>query len=124
VPVLQYADLRSLGNLSQEVKRLTAASIEGKAKPEFFEGGTFTVTNLGQFGIEHFTPVLNTPEVGILGVNTITKHPVEQDGDIILQPRISFSLTFDHQAVDGAPAARFLQDLVKAIENIDLIAAR
>ncbi len=124
VPVLQYADLRSLGSLSGEAKRLTGACIDGKAKPEFFQGGTFTVTNLGALGIEHFTPVLNAPEVAILGVNTITRQAVEQDGALVLQPRISFSLTFDHQAVDGAPAARFLQALVKAIESIDLTAAR
>ncbi len=125
VPVLTYADQRSLVNLSQEAKGLTQSCIDGKAAPELFEGGTFTVTNLGALGIEHFTPVLNTPQTAILGVNTVTKRPVEEeDGEILLKPYISFSLTFDHQAVDGAPAARFLRDLVRAVESIDLLVAK
>ncbi len=124
VPVLPHADLHSLSSISREAKKLITACVEGKAKPEFFEGGTFTVTNLGALGIEHFTPVLNTPQTAILGVNTIAKKPVEEDGKLVLKPHIGFSLTFDHQAFDGAPAARFLQALVKSVESIDLTAAR
>ncbi len=124
VPVVPYADMRSLVSISQEAKKLASECLEGKAKPEYFEGGTFTVTNLGAFGIQHFTPVINTPQTAILGVNTIEQKPAEKDGEIVLKPEISFSLTFDHQAVDGAPAARFLQGLVRFVESIDLLTAR
>lgn len=120
VPVVPFADLRSLRNLSDEVKSLIAASQEGKLSPEKLEGGTFTVTNLGGLGIEHFTPVLNTPETAILGVNTIEQRPVQTDDGIKMKPYIGLSLTFDHQAFDGAPAARFLQGLVRTIEQIDV----
>lgn len=124
VPVVKYADLRSLPQISQEAKRLITACNEGKVSPDDLEGGTFTVTNLGALGIEHFTPVLNTPQTAILGVNTITKRPAEEGDSIVLKPYIGFSLTFDHQAFDGAPAARFLQAFVRAVESIDLTAAR
>ncbi|MCF7952986.1 MAG: 2-oxo acid dehydrogenase subunit E2 [Spirochaetales bacterium] len=120
VPVVPFADLRSLRNLSDEVKSLIAASQEGKLSPDKLEGGTFTVTNLGGLGIEHFTPVLNTPETAILGVNTIEQRPVQTDDGIKMKPYIGLSLTFDHQAFDGAPAARFLQGLVRTIEQIDV----
>ncbi len=120
VPVVKFADCLSLKGISDEAKRLAGACQEGKAGPEDLSGGTFTVTNLGAMGIESFTPVLNTPEVGILGVCTITNQPVAVNGEIRLQPRIGLSLTFDHRALDGAPAARFLKDLAQTIENIDL----
>lgn len=123
VPVLTFADMRSLSSISAEAKLLAGSCKEGKASADMFEGATFTVTNLGALGIEHFTPVLNPPQAAILGVNTIIKRPVEaEDGAITLQPYITFSLTFDHQALDGAPAARFLRDLVQAVESIDLLA--
>ena len=81
---------------------------------------SFTITNLGSFGIESFTPVLNAPQTGILGVNTITQKMREVDGEIKLYPSMGLSLTIDHGAIDGAPAARFLQDLGKALENFTL----
>ena len=123
VPVVKFADLLSLKGISGETKRLAGACQEGKAGPEDLSGGTFTVTNLGSMGIESFTPVLNAPEAGILGVCTITKTAAEVNGEIRLQPRIGLSLTFDHRALDGAPAAKFLKDVVTTIENIDLALA-
>ncbi len=123
VPVVKFADLLSLKGISGETKRLAGACQEGKAGPEDLSGGTFTVTNLGAMGIESFTPVLNTPEAGILGVCAITKQPAEVNGEIRLQSRIGLSLTFDHRALDGAPAAKFLKDVVTTIENIDLALA-
>lgn len=123
VPVIRNAEKYSLKGLSMKGKELFGAAMEGKSNPEDLQGGTFTVTNLGSMGIESFTPVLNKPEVGILGVCAINLKPVELDGDVKFIPYMGLSLTFDHQAVDGAPAAAFLKELVQAIENIDLLTA-
>ena len=112
VPVIPHAETLSLARLSAEARRLADACLQGTVNPDELSGGTFTVTNLGAFGIETFTPILNTPQVAILGVGTIINAPVETaDGGIGLQKRIGLSLTIDHQALDGAPAARFLKDL-------------
>lgn len=124
VPVVKYADNRSLKQISDEFKRLAAMSIEGKAQPDDLTGGTFTVTNLGAMGIDTFTPVLNVPEVAILGVGGISMRAVEDaEGDFTFVPHIGLSLTIDHQAVDGAPGARFLNALCRNIATIDLLMA-
>lgn len=124
VPVVRYADSRSLKQLSDDSKRLANASIEGKALPEELSGSTFTVTNLGAMGIDTFTPVLNIPEVAILGVGGISMRAVEDsDGDYAFVPHIALSLTINHQAVDGAPAARFLKALCDNIAAIDTLLA-
>ena len=111
VPVIRYANLMSLKQLSAEAKRLANACIEGSIDPDALSGGTFTVTNLGAMGIESFTPVLNAPEVGILGVCTIQPKAVMKGSDVEFVPHVGLSLTFDHCAADGAPAARFLASL-------------
>jgi pyruvate dehydrogenase E2 component (dihydrolipoamide acetyltransferase) len=99
--------------------------MEGKAQPDDLTGGTFTVTNLGAMGIDTFTPVINVPEVAILGVGGISMRAVEDaDGDMVFVPHIGLSLTIDHQAVDGAPGARFLKALCDNIASIDLLMAR
>ncbi len=123
VPPVRNADLLSLKDLSREAKRLATACQEGKILPDELTGGTFTVTNLGVFGVESFTPVLNPPEVGILGVCTIQPKPVMEDDEVKYIPHLGLSLTFDHRAVDGAPAARFLQELSSALANFDLLLA-
>ncbi|MCK9287732.1 MAG: dihydrolipoamide acetyltransferase family protein [Sphaerochaetaceae bacterium] len=124
VPVIRYADKLSLKEISNTFKALAAAAIEGKASTDDLSGGTFTVTNLGSLGIEHFTPVLNPPEVGILGVGSIKLQPVEDKNDQVrFIPHIGLSLTIDHQAIDGAPGARFLNMLCKNIASIDLLLA-
>lgn len=120
VPVIRAAELRSLVNLSQEAHRLAAACQTGRINPDELTGGTFSVTNLGAFGIERFTPVLNPPQVAILGVCAITQRH-NADGEVI--PMMGLSLTIDHQVVDGAPAARFLKALTQAIAEIDLTLA-
>jgi pyruvate dehydrogenase E2 component (dihydrolipoamide acetyltransferase) len=85
------------------------------------EGASFTITNLGAFGIEMFTPVLSPPQTGILGVNTISYRPVEKvNGEFEFVPFIGLSLTFDHRATDGAPAARFLSQVKKNIESFSI----
>jgi pyruvate dehydrogenase E2 component (dihydrolipoamide acetyltransferase) len=123
VPVIRNASLLSLRQISSEAKRLAAACQNGSAKPEELSGSTFTVTNLGSFGIGSFTPVLNAPEVAILGVCGIELKPVEGDEGIGFEPHIGFSLTINHQVVDGAPAAKFLSALCRAVGDLDLLLA-
>ncbi|MBN8524268.1 MAG: 2-oxo acid dehydrogenase subunit E2, partial [Planctomycetes bacterium] len=123
VPVVKDAGRKSLAEIGRDVKALAKACQDGAIKPEQLSGSTFTVSNLGAMGIEHFTPVLNVPEVAILGVGGIVLRPYEGAKGVEFIPSIALSLTIDHQALDGAPAARFLQALVKAIEAIDLVVA-
>lgn len=121
VPTIRNADRLSVRELSNTTKELAEQARSGKIDPALLSGATFTVSNLGSFGIESFTPIINVPQTGILGVNTITNHPVlKDDGTVGVQQRMSFSLTADHQVVDGADAGRFLSDLAQAIEHIDL----
>ncbi|TVQ37713.1 MAG: 2-oxo acid dehydrogenase subunit E2 [Spirochaetaceae bacterium] len=123
VPTVRFADRLSLLQMSLEVGRLAGTCQQGSAGPEELAAATFTVTNLGSLGIEHFTPVLNPPQVAILGVSAIRLKPVEGDKGVEFVPSIALSLTIDHRAVDGAPAARFLQALSTAIAEIDLTLA-
>lgn len=124
VPVIRHADALSLSELSTTIKRLADACRRGNASPDELSGGTFTVTNLGGLGIENFTPIINTPQVAILGVGCPVNSPIEkEDGSIGLEKRMSLSLTIDHQAVDGAPGARFLQDLVRMLSRLELAMA-
>ena len=111
VPVIRYANLMDIKQLSSEARRLATACIEDNFDPDELRGGTFTVTNLGALGIESFTPVLNTPEVGILGICAIQPKAVMDDSGLAFIQHMGLSLTFDHCAVDGAPAARFLASL-------------
>lgn len=121
VPVIRYANRLSLVEISRQAKRLAQACIEGTISPDDLSGSTFTVTNLGALGVTSFTPVLNVPEVAILGVCSIEPRPTQgAEGNLVWEPHIGFSLTINHQVVDGAPAARFLQALVQAVEQFDL----
>lgn len=125
VPVIRNADRLPLAALAAEAKRLAAACLSGRIDPDELSGGTFTVTNLGSLGIESFTPVLNPPQVGILGVCSIVPKPtMKDDGGHELVPTLGLSLTIDHQVVDGAPGARFLKALADAIANLDVVLAR
>ena len=118
VPVVKEACDLSIEQISSEVKKLAGACREGTICPDNLSGGSFTLTNLGMLGVENFTPVLNAPEVGILGVGGIVLKPKRmEDGSVEYVDTLPLSLTIDHQAVDGAPAARFLQTLVQKLEN-------
>jgi len=121
VPTIQSANHLTLEGLSSKTKELAEACQKGNIDPEALKGATFTMTNLGNFGIEMFTPVLNPPQAGILGVNTITYQPAQLEGGMFgFVPKIGLSLTFDHRALDGAPAARFLKSVVSEIESFKL----
>ena len=118
VPVIPRAETLSLADLSARARRLADACRNGTIAPDELTGGTFTITNLGAFGIETFTPILNTPQVAILGVGAMVNTPVETpEGAIGIRKRIGLSLTIDHQAVDGAPAARFLEELTETLAH-------
>ena len=118
VPVVEGASKMSLEMLSAEIKKKAIACRDGTIQPDDLSGGTFTLTNLGMLGVENFTPVLNPPEIAILGVGGISVKPKRQaDGEISFVDQISLSLTIDHQAIDGAPAARFLQTFVNHLET-------
>jgi len=120
VPIIHNAHLLSLEDISKEARRLNTACQEETILPDELNGGTFTVTNLGTMGIESFTPILNIPQVAILGVCSIYLKPIMKEDKIQFIPHIGLSLTFDHRAVDGAPAAKFLQELNTVIANFDL----
>ena len=121
VPTVQSANHLTIEGLSAKMKEIAAACQKGNIDPESLQGATFTMTNLGGFGIEMFTPVLNPPQAGILGVNTIIQQPAQLEGGIFgFIPKIGLSLTFDHRALDGAPAAKFLQDVKNEIEGIKI----
>jgi len=120
VPIIHNAHLLSLKEISKEARRLSTACQEETILPDELNGGTFTVTNLGTMGIESFTPILNIPQVAILGVCSVSLKPIMKEDKIQFFPHLGLSLTFDHRALDGAPAAKFLQELNMVIANFDL----
>lgn len=118
VPVVKDVAGKSLMEVARESRRLIELARLGRLSASEMSGGVFTITNLGGFGIDAFTPVINPPEVAILGLGLIRREPVVLDQDrVVARDRITLSLTFDHAAVDGAPAAAFLRDVAAAIEN-------
>jgi pyruvate dehydrogenase E2 component (dihydrolipoamide acetyltransferase) len=122
VPVIRDSQNLSLGDLSRRIKELAAQAVEGVIAPDDLSGGTFTVTNLGSFGVEAFTPLINPPQVAVLGVDAIQVRPVRKpDGNIEFIDAIGLSLTVDHQWVDGAPGARFLSALRDKIERVEAL---
>jgi pyruvate dehydrogenase E2 component (dihydrolipoamide acetyltransferase) len=121
VPVVREADRLSLTGMSRAVKPLADAARQGNINPDTLTGGTFTITNMGMLGIETFTPILNAPEVAILGIGGTQLRPVMRGGAVAHVQCIALSLTVDHQAVDGAPGARFLQALSEALERFELL---
>lgn len=120
VPTIRNAHRLSLKAISAEAKRLGKSCIEGTINPDELGGATFTITNLGALGVESFTPVLNAPQVGILGVGGISLKPIQGADEVEFIPHIGLSLTIDHRGVDGAPGARFLKSLAAEIANFRL----
>ena len=119
VVVVRSADKKSIATITEELKRLSQRAQAGTSMPDDLTGGTFTVTNLGMFGVETFTPIINPPEMGILGIGRIMQKPVVRSGQVIVGQAISLSLTFDHRWVDGAPAGRFLQFIRESVEQLE-----
>ncbi|MCD6565074.1 MAG: 2-oxo acid dehydrogenase subunit E2 [Bacteroidales bacterium] len=123
VPVVMEADKLSLIELSVEMQKIAVLCHSGSVDPNLLssELATFTVSNLGAYGVEIFTPVVNLPQVGILGVNTIIKRPAELEGGAMgFVPYIGLSLTYDHRAIDGGPASLFLKTIKEEIERFDV----
>lgn len=118
VPVLQNVGNLRLSEITKQSKTLIETARARRLKPEQMRDGCFTITNLGSFGIEAFTPIIHFPETAILGIGAIISQAIPlEDGTIVSRPQLTMSLTFDHRAIDGAPAARFLQTLKQRLES-------
>lgn len=117
VPVIHNTDKKSLRDIAQEARSLAEKARAGKLTLEEVSGGTFTVSNLGMFGVDGFTPILNAPQTGILGVGRIVEKPVIYRGEIAKRSMMVLSLTFDHRVIDGAPAGAFLQTVAELLAH-------
>jgi pyruvate dehydrogenase E2 component (dihydrolipoamide acetyltransferase) len=117
VPVIKDADRRTIAEIAAARADLVGRARDGKLKREDLEGGTFTISNLGMFGIDRFTAVLNPPQAAILAVGQVDEQPVAEDGAVVVRPLCHFTLTCDHRAVDGADGAEFLQTLKELLQQ-------
>jgi len=117
VPTIRQADAKSLAQIAREAQDLANRAREGKATYDEVTGGTFTITNLGPYEIDAFTPIINPPQVGILGVGRAVEKPVVHEGEIAKRAMMFLSLTFDHRVIDGAPAAEFLRAVKGYLED-------
>jgi len=117
VPVVADADRKSLGEIAAETVELAGKARDGKLKLGEMSGGTFSISNLGMFGIDQFTAVINPPEAAILAVGAASPVPVLRDGELVEVPKLKITLTVDHRVMDGAVAAAFLRDLVGYLEQ-------
>jgi pyruvate dehydrogenase E2 component (dihydrolipoamide acetyltransferase) len=118
VPVVHNADEMLLQDVSSTLRNLVQRARQGKLVKDEVSGGTFTITNLGMFGVDTFTPIINPPEAAILGVGRIVEKPVVVDRKITIEPMAQLSLSFDHRIVDGVPAASFLSRVKELLENV------
>ncbi len=117
VPTLRNADLLSLSQIHEQTGILAQKAKNGILTKEEYSGGTFTITNLGMFGLDEFVAIINPPQAGILAVGAIVETPVVVDGTIVIRPIMTTCLTYDHRVVDGAPAAKFLCRIKELLEN-------
>ena len=118
VPVVRNADSKPLTAISREIRQLAQKARAGQLSLEEMRGGTFTVTNVGAFhSVDWFTPIINQPEAGILGIGRIVDTPVASEGQIVIRPMLGVSLSFDHRIIDGLPAAEFLKVVLDLMEN-------
>ena len=116
-PVIRNTDMKSLFEIAEESKELAVKAREKKLKPDEFSGGTFTVSNLGMFGVEEFSAIINPPEAAILAVGTIVEKPIVENGQIVVGHRLRLTLSCDHRVVDGAVGAQFMQEVKLVLEN-------
>lgn len=121
VPVVRNADRKGLADIARDTQRLIERARAGQLTPEEMSGGTFTITNLGMYDIDAFTPIINLPQCAILGIGRIAPRPAVFQGMVTVRHRVWLSLTFDHRLVDGAPAAQFLQRIIQWVEMPHLL---
>jgi len=121
VPVIRGAGEMNVVQLAKALRELVQRARSGKSLPDDLTGGTFTITNLGMYEIDSFTPLINLPECAILGIGRLNSKPVVRDEQISVRTMVTFSLTFDHRVIDGAPAARFLQRIKVLVEQPTLM---
>jgi 2-oxoglutarate dehydrogenase E2 component (dihydrolipoamide succinyltransferase) len=117
VPVVRDADRKGFAGIEKEILELATKAREGKLTLPELTGGTFTITNGGVFGSLLSTPILNTPQVGILGMHTIQQRPVARDGEVVIRPMMYIALSYDHRVVDGSGAVQFLVKIKQLIED-------
>jgi pyruvate dehydrogenase E2 component (dihydrolipoamide acetyltransferase) len=117
VPVIHNADRMSLSDIAPALRLLVEKAREGKLTKEDLTGGTFTITNLGMYGVDVFIPIINPPETAIMGVGRVTEKLLVVNGQVVTKPVMQLSLSFDHRIVDGAPAAQFLQRVKQILES-------
>ena len=117
VAVIREAASKALMGVASEMASLLGKAKEDRLSRDEMSGGTFTITNLGMFGVDSFTPIVNPPEAAILGVGRIAERPVGREGQLVLRPMMTLSLSVDHRVVDGAPAARFLARVKELLEE-------
>ncbi len=120
VPIIRNADHQSFQQVEATIKELTQKAKEMKLEKRDTSGGTFTITNLGMYGIEFFSPIVNPPEAAILGIGSIRDKPVAVGGEVVIKPLIGLTLAYDHRIVDGAPAADFLALVKQLLEDSSL----
>jgi pyruvate/2-oxoglutarate dehydrogenase complex dihydrolipoamide acyltransferase (E2) component len=121
VPKVRNAETKSIREISADLDRLVEAAKAGSLGLDDLTLGTFTLTNLGAWDIDDFTPIVNHPESAILGVGRIVEKPVARNGQVVIEPRLALSLSFDHRIIDGAPGAAFLKTIKEMIEEPELM---
>ncbi|PIS03065.1 MAG: pyruvate dehydrogenase complex dihydrolipoamide acetyltransferase [Chlamydiae bacterium CG10_big_fil_rev_8_21_14_0_10_42_34] len=120
-PIIRHADYKNLGEISLEVKELATRARQGKLKPEEYKGGSFTISNMGMFGVTDFTAIINPPQAAILAVGGIEECPVVKNGAVVVGKRMNVILSVDHRVLDGAEAAKFIKTVQKYLENPSLL---
>ena len=120
-PIVRHADYKNLGQLSQEVRQLAARAREGKLSREEYTGGSFTISNLGMYGISEFVAIINPPQAAIVAIGGIEDKPVIKEGQIVPGKTLKLTLSADHRVFDGAEGAKFLKTLQKYLENPSLL---
>ena len=121
VPVVKHADRKSIFAISKEINELAEKARNGKLTPDEMKGASSTISNIGSAGGQWFTPVINYPEVAILGIGRIAEKPIVRDGEIVIAPVLAVSLSFDHRIVDGATAQNALNQIKRLLNNPQLI---
>ena len=122
-PIVRQADRKSLDVISLELRDLAARARDGKLRPEEYTGGTFTVSNLGMYGVESFYAIVNPPQSAILGVGAASQRPVVRDGEVAVGTRLTCTLSADHRTIDGATGAELLAEIQRLIETPSLLSA-